>query len=62
MLADCTFYYGPIKQQALLGMQIPGEEKVHKKKKKMKGRLSKMLKQLLGGESLHSLAHWVGVT
>lgn len=31
VLADCTFYYSPIKQQALLGMQIPGELKVHKK-------------------------------
>lgn len=34
VLADGTFYYGPIKQQALLGMQIPGEVKVHRKMKK----------------------------
>lgn len=54
VLADCTFYYGPIKEQALLGMQIPGEVKVHKK---MKKNSPSRLKQLLEGDSLHRVAH-----
>lgn len=38
VLADGTFYYGPIKQQALFGMQIPGKEKVHAHFKKTRRR------------------------
>ncbi len=62
VLADCTFYYSPIKQQAPLGMQIPGEEKVHMHTKKNENKnCLPMLKQLLG-DSLHSAAHRAGVT
>lgn len=55
VLADCTFYYGPIKQQAQLGMQIPREEKGIQKNEKEN--CPPMLKQLLEGDSLHSVAH-----
>ena len=44
VLADCTFYYSPIKQQALHGMQTLGREKVQKKNEKENS--PPMLKQL----------------